>query len=548
MGRLAFRPRLRFPSLAAMGAGAWGGLVRVVLAVWAWLNPPARRIVMRPYARPLGALRTGPMIIVLLFFCLVWGIAFALFAPFLVVPLMAPLVLVGLLVLWALPSTDKPPVKLLDGLFVAFFIASALWPNYLAPNVPGVPRMSLQRLLNIPMSLVLLVCISTSASFRKELAHALKSSGWLSKSVIAFCLVELFSIIISSAKADSFITYINILPGWFGGFFTAIYVFSRPGRVTRFAVLFCATTLCLCLLSVAEWRMQKVIWAGHIPAFLQISDPNIATILAGDARIGKEAHRVQGPFNTALTLSELLALCMPFLLHFVMESYTRWVRIGAALMIPVLTGAILLTQSRTGVLGILIAFALFPAIRLGIFWLRNRHNLAASAAIFVSPFVGAAGLVAAYMIPALHNRIFGGGGEQFSNQGRADQMSMGIPKVLSHPWGYGIGQGAEVLGYTNGRGGLTIDSYPLRLTLEIGVGGVLLYYAMNLLAAGFATKIAISVDPKDKEFMMAISLGVAVLSFLAMQINFALEDNQPFIFMMYGAIAGLMARYRPATG
>jgi hypothetical protein len=530
-------PHLPAVSKLMNGAVSLGG--RAVGGVWRWLSPPARRRVLRPYTRPLGALRGAPLIVVLLLFCFIWGAAFAILAPYLVLPLLVPPVVLGLIVLWALPETDRPPVRALGWLFTAFFLALVLWPSYLAFSIPGIPRLSLQRIFGIPLAIVLLVCISTSITFRARLGEVLRSGPWFSGLLFTFLAIQLVSISFSSTKGASIEIYLGIVLGWITTFFAGCYLLSRPGRPTKFAIAIAITAVVLSALSLLEFVMHRVPWAGHIPSFLKVDDPNVEGILAGTERGGK-GHRVQGPFHTALALSEYLALCVPFLLYFAMENFPKILRIGAGLMVPVVVMMTVFTQSRTGLLGILVSFLLFPVFRVVLFWVRNPKNMFAATAVFMSPLGVVAGLGIALLVPGIRFRILGGGVERLSNQGRTEQIHMGIPKIITHPWGYGVGRSGEILGYLNSAGQPTIDSYPLRLALEYGVDGLFVYYAMNIVMILIIIKELLFASVSRREDKLLMPVVVGILSFNAMQINFAVEDNQPVAFVLYAVALALL--------
>src|SRR3546814_19920121 len=69
----------------------------------------------------------------------------------------SPVIALGLLVIWALPETDWAPTKTLAWLLIAFLIALPLWPNYLAIALPGMPWITLLRIIGAPMILLLLI-------------------------------------------------------------------------------------------------------------------------------------------------------------------------------------------------------------------------------------------------------------------------------------------------------------------------------------------------------------------------------------------------------
>ena len=108
------------------------------------------------------------------FFCFIYGAAFGLFAPFLLSMFAIPIVVFGLIVVWALPNTLTAPVGTLECLFYAFFVSLVAWPDYLAIAIPGLPWITLLRLTCFPLVVVLLVCVSVSEDFRRKTWQAVE--------------------------------------------------------------------------------------------------------------------------------------------------------------------------------------------------------------------------------------------------------------------------------------------------------------------------------------------------------------------------------------
>jgi O-antigen ligase len=296
----------------------------------------------------------------------------------------------------------------------------------------------------------------------------------------------------------------------------------------------------LCALGLWEWHIGKLPWAGHLPSFLKVDDPIIERILEGASRNGK-GRRIQGPFSTSLGLSEFLALSFPFFLHYAVVARRLAVRIASAAMAPILLTVVLLTQARLGLVGMLVGALLFPALQILLFWYRNPRHPLGAAALMLAPFGAAVAAAVAFLTPGIRIRLLGGGVEQLSTQARYDQMHMGMPKILSHPWGYGIGRGADTLGYRNQEGFLTIDSYSLRIALEYGVVGFALYYAMFLCGIFYSAKTLSKAGPLTDELRLLIPITVAFASYLVMRTVFAQEDNQALVYCMFGMVVGIVA-------
>ena len=204
---------------------------------------------------------------------LFYGFAFTILPPQLALYLTAPMLLLALLIIWALPDVGKAPVGVLSKLLTLYLVVLVLWPNYLALQLPGLPWISFRRLIMFPMSLILLICLSVSARFRAELTDVLRSAKPLTYMVIGFTAIQILTLALTgSALFFSLNVTVNYLFGTTAAFFAAAWVFRQPRRVNWAinAVLFMA--FFLCVMAVLEFRNQGVLWANHIPTFLQVED------------------------------------------------------------------------------------------------------------------------------------------------------------------------------------------------------------------------------------------------------------------------------------
>ena len=116
-----------------------------------------------------------------------------------------------------------------------------------------------------------------------------------------------------------------------------------------------------------------------------------ARYLTPAMRNATKIYRVKATFGHPLIFAEYLALCMPFLIHFAMTGYNCAVRIVSAAAIPFLIYVILLTNSRLGVVGVFISFAVYFLLWAVMKMRQHRHSLIAATIVLSYPvaFVGA---------------------------------------------------------------------------------------------------------------------------------------------------------------
>lgn len=472
-------------------------------------------------------------------FCVIYGFAFALFAPFLILFFAVPLVILALVAIWALPDRRTAPTRSLEALLFAFVVCLVVWPNYIALAPPGLPWITMVRLTGFPLAVALLICTSTSAAFRTQVGETLKAAPYTWKMLVAFVALQALSIGFSRDPPTSIDKFVVAQISWTAIFFTSVYVFSKPGRAERMVAVLWGMAIVVGLIAVAEFRAQHVLWAGHIPSFLQIDDPNVVRTLGGHDRFGK--YRATSTFGTPLGLGEYMAMVTPIVLWVAMGSYSLKVRAFAGVSVVFFLVVAILSGARVGTIGcllsILLSFAAWSIRK----WRRDSTSLVGPALTLGFPIVAAGVAAAITFIGRLHHMFWGDGSEHFSNEARLDQVSLAIPKIISHPWGYGIGMGATALNYRP-FGILSIDSYYLDILLEYGVLGFIVYYTMLIFTMIRGFESAEKANLFDREREVLLGLGISLMSFIIIKSSFSEQDNHPLVFMIMGMIVALVHR------
>jgi hypothetical protein len=475
--------------------------------------------------------------IVLAASCVAYGWAFGANAPARLTPFAIPMVILGALILWCLPHGNYAPTKAIEPLFVAFFAALFLWPNYLAIAIGSLPWITMIRLTGVPLILVFLACISISAAFRRELWAILSTELGVLKLVGALAGLWTFSILLSSDPGQTVKHYALVIVNLIGIFFVSAYLFSRQGFADIWVRILLVMLAITCAVAIWESRLQVTPWAGHIPSFLKIDDPVVQKIISGG--IGRTMiYRVKAMATTALGLGELLGLAMPFAMHFAFGRYPLWLRAAAGLLVPIMGYVILLTDSRLGFVAgcaSLLFYCFFWAM---LRWRQVKTSLIAPAIVLAYPAFFAAFMAATFLVDRLRHEFWGNSQQQYSTQGRIDQWEKGIPIILKHPLGQGVGQGAAALGFTNLGGTLTIDSYWLSVLLEIGLAGFIVFYGLILRGSYVAARTVVMVGNRG-ELGLLLPMAVALLNFVIVKLVFSQDANHPLAFMILGAVVGL---------
>lgn len=503
--------------------------------------------ILRPYVNPRQPLRrVGRIIfpILLVLFCLVYGFFFALTAPYLLVPFTAPIVILVLLAIWALPDTPHAPLRAVEWLFASTLISRVLWPNYLALQLPGLPWITALRLFSFPMGFLLLISLSTSPQFRREAYESIRSARGLLTCLVGLTVMQFITLPFSKDLSAS-MQYAMLDLIYMGGMIVVGGWAARtPGRATRYVNLMMLLAIPIIVITVVEVRVQNVLWNGHVPAFLKVNDPAAVRALSAVTRNGADGvYRAKATFTTALGLAEYLAILTPFFIHYAAFGRNLFIRAANILALPLSFYCIIATDARLGVVGFLIsllAYLLYWGI--GRF-ARNRQDLIGASVVYGYPAFFVLVLAAVLSVHRLRVMVLGGGEAASSNEARASQIAEGVPHVFSNPIGHGLGQAANYLGY-GADDFITIDNYFLSVALETGPIGLIAF--IGIFASVILAFIRLSIrNPKfseDPELALLLPISVSFSAFLVIKLVFSQTDSHMLLFAMVGLGSGLLYR------
>lgn len=477
-------------------------------------------------------------------FCFIYGFYYALTAPYLIVPMAFPLAGLAMMAIWALPDSKYAPIGALEVMFFAFFIGLIMWPNYLAFSPPGLPWITITRLIGIPTVLLLLISISVSSKVRDDMRAALNATRAIWIFLTIFAVVQILTVPLSEQPRITANKVVLAQVSWTAVFFAGCYLFLKPGRPERWATLLWIMAIAIGVIGLLESRAGQVLWANNIPSFLRIEDEAVLRILAGQQRAAIGLHRAQATFSTSLGLAEFLALCVPFIIHFAFGPYRLIVRMASALSIPFLLYIVLATDSRLGMVGFLLGSLFYLLLWSALRWRRSRDSLFGPAITLAYPMIFTLAVAATLVVGRIRNEVWGTGANRASNEGRIGQYQDALPMILKNPLGHGMGQGAEALGHRNPVGVLTIDTYYMAIGLDYGILGMVAYYGMVIAAIYFTAKCAIMNVPRSNDTALLVPLSVALLNFFVIKSVFSQQDNHPMVFMMIGMAAALVYRSR----
>ncbi|HEY2358309.1 MAG TPA: O-antigen ligase family protein [Phenylobacterium sp.] len=531
---------------------AWWDAARPLLpdpqsAVDLWRDWRARKrpIVLQPYVDLTSRWRRSAKFLTPLgigFFCLIYGFFFAITAPYLIIPMVAPVGVLALMAIWALPEHHAIPTSSMEFAFSALIIGLILWPNYLALTLPGLPWITMVRLTGFPMAFFLLICLSVSPQFRSKVFDTTDYSKLVFRIFFLFLLTSVISLPFSHNLADSVNKLIVQQMNWVAVFLAGLYIFRQPGRVERYILLTLALAVPVIALTIMEAQEQHVLWSGHVPTFLRVEDPSAQRALAGAIRGATGQFRAQATFSTPLGLSEFMALMTPFALHWAVGRYHILLRLLGLALIPMLYFTVRMTDARLGVVGYLISLLVYLLLWSLVRWRRRISDLMTAAIVYAYPSVFLASVAATMFVHKIHVLVFGGGAQAASNETRSDQFKTAFPALMRNPIGHGAGQSGDAMGFVAGDF-KAIDSYYITLALDYGVLGVAAYVALFAVVIGSAVTTLLRAPlNNDREFGLLMPLATCLSAFLVLRGVFEQADIHPLIFMFIAMTVALVAR------
>jgi uncharacterized membrane protein (DUF485 family) len=475
-------------------------------------------------------------------FGVLYGAFFALVAPYLIVPIIVPLVIILALAIWVLPDARSAPARTLSTLLGAYLLALALWPVYLAISLPGLPWITVSRLIGAPLLLVLLYAVSTSPQFRESVTRATSAGRWITVAFLVFLAIQVLSVALSKHASDSFTKLINSQFAGTSIFLVSIFVFQQQTPRRRFAHLVWFAAVVMALIGLEEWREQHILWAGHIPSFLHVDDQVLVNYLRGSHRPYTGTYRAQSTASTSIGFAEFLALATPFVLYFLDPSEKMRLRLMAVGSLCLLFAGLIVADARSGLIGFclsVLSFGLAAGLRA---WRTHKGSFIGIAVSLSYPAVMVTAIALSFMSHAIRVKIWGGGAQAGSTEARVVQMRMGLPLVAGNPLGYGMGQGAGVLNYRLPGGQVTIDSYYLSLALDYGVMGLTAFAAFIGLSAFSAGWMAFKPRPTSPENRFYLAIFQSLLAFFVIKSVFSQQDNHPVVFMIIGLLLALLSQ------
>ena len=498
----------------------------------------ARDRILRPYTRRVHDLRHSLMktlaVFLLIMTAMFMGFWLAVFGTLVAQPFFLLVGVLFLIALWMMDDTEPDYRAAITSLLMWYIVMEAIWPSYLALDIPGLPWITPPRILLFFLVFSAVLQFSQSSVARLELTSIVsysKPAIWI---WAVFWLVAFATCLISKTPSSSFVTLFQWFLLWNMPFVVACWLFQDKQSFQRFIFAVMLATVFIFILTVLEYMQRKPIWFGYIPSFLKIDGPLYHAIMQEQVRVGDDRYRARGVFAVHLYFAQFILLVTPFILHQFIES-RGWKRFWSFSLLAFTLLIIWMTNTRTGMSG----FILVCSGMIGLYALRrflrplNKSDMVAPAIFMAAPLAILSFVALVSISPRLQSMTIGGAQHRSSDLGRDMQWTRGMAALESNPLGYGANNSAPLAGRLAGDRYI-IDSLWLNWLLDFGVLGFLAFFGFCVIAAYYGVLLYISSKSEADDLMGPAAVAVGGFVLTAYTISFA--GNIPFMLILAGSI------------
>lgn len=504
-----------------------------------------------PSRRMLAHARTAIKFVLLVAF-----LAFSGFAIGVMTVVLPPLAWIGvisfagLILLWRLPDVPLFSERTLNWMLFIAVIVQFTVPVYYAFTGPGLPWISIRRIVWFPTVAVAGLMLASSHQIQQRLAAALHQSREVSYPVVAYFSWLCVSIFTSLSWTETLASIWNSFLHWTMVYIISLICIRTESQIRAVIRVFCVLSLFAGVLGFAEFLTQEHfivdLWPDFLMQQLFAQNPQLYDNIVRDAfRNGQ--FRANYVYNVSLSFGEFLAVCASLALFFALHGRNASERVLGIVAVVFSVLGVYASGARGGYLGLAISLP-FIAILALVRHIKEKPN-SISGAIAGMTFLG---LVTAFAILAvawkpLRWKFTGGYEGAGSTDVRWQQWDMALPSIIANPvTGYGHGVGNNVVGYFTPGGIRTVDSYVITLLVETGVPGLLFFASMIGLAIFSLVRIYLT-DPHPQSTTAGCIAG-SLLSFGAYRIGLTQTENHFLLFLLLGLASVQIAESRARMG
>ena len=475
-----------------------------------------------------------------------YGVAAVVLPPDLIFVLGVPIALCLLFTLWLMPDRSYIPLKSIFQIYRCLLILTVIWPVYLAVVLPGLPWLTPTRAFLFLLTAVFLYSAATSGQLRSHIAIVIRSSPPFWAAFLLWQASLYVTLPFSSNLSQSLKMSVTDELRLAEMLFLGCFIFTRRGESTRTIGWLIVLAVICAVDGFIEAKLQYPPWANHIPSFLRVDDTTLSGVLGSQARSADGLYRTRGPFVNSLVFAEYLAICETFVLHWLLSGRTLLLRVAMAVTWVVLLAAILITQSRLGLVGVIVGLLIYVPLWAYRRWRADPTSIFGPTILFGAPIIALALMGIVFSSHTATTRILGGGAQQASTAAREEQRRLAIPKVLRNPVGYGRGSSGRVIGFVSPAGITTVDNHYLTTLIDLGMLGFIGFYGMFLVAAWLAIQLYLKSEGGETE--LSAPLAAVYVMFLVVKSVLSEETNHGLFVLLLAMVLALRAREIDLSG
>ena len=443
-----------------------------------------------------------------------------------------PALLILTITIWLMPEKDRCYEKLLEWLIIFYVLLICVWPPYVSIiPLPGKIWTPPARILSFLIAFFALVNFSVSRLAKQRLADMFKSHPLIMRTFTLFAIIQFLSLPLAhlpGTSASYFAKYFIVTTA----IFLVVITCVRNTRALKILIYF-AIPIVLFYVGIAFYQsaIEENVFGKYLPNWMIGGGESVGAVMRAVYRNG--LYRVNGISLTSLEYAELFVYFSPFLFYYVMEHKNIFIKAIALFILTLAFLGISTTGSRLGNVGLLFGTMTYALIWSLKAWLLDKRNLLGPA--IVTMYIAGIGAFMALITASTRIRgmIFGDSSTANSSNARIDQVTDGIPIILSNPIvGHGIGGGAQKLNYRNLGGDLTIDTYWLSVAIETGLVGLICFLLFFGALIWTAARFYIYDQDRHPLAKMGATLASTLACFLLIKLVLSQTVNNSLIYFV----------------
>lgn len=477
--------------------------------------------------------------IVSLLYGLFVGLAAVVLPPTAVFGLVA---IAAIILLWAMPELPVIPLGLSRNIFITMIIVDLCVPAYYAISLPGLPWISARRVFIFSFIILFAIICGGSSSVRRVIASVFTSNKPIFFCIIGYIFMSFVSIFTSISPSTSFAVLADSILSWYLPALGAVLFLQSKSQIVFFMKIICCCCLFVTIGGVVSFLIHRNVFLALLPswivdAMLQNS-PAFERMISGGVSDRNGMYRSESIFGVSLSFAEFEAMILCIGYFFILDKGTIYSKLIGFLTVASVGIGVFVSGSRGGYMASIVGSAAFCAIMIARSLRFGGRSLVPGIVLSTALIGFALLLTAVFTVPAVHNRVLGGGADRYSDEARIEQWELGIPKIQSNPiTGHGLGMGGVVVGYHADTPNPTIDSYVLSILVETGVPGLVFF--VGIVVFGVITGLKIALIDGGSSGVMASALAGSIAAFGFYRIALSQLENFTLFFLIVALVMNL---------